>query len=296
MASSPLSEASETPARAPAEPERAAGEANAPAAGADAEGPARAREARGVEGLLRALGPRLRRGVEHDAAATPPELRRPTGLEALDRLLGGGFPAGRLCELAGPASCGRTSLALALLARTTAAGGLAAVIDAADAFDPPSARAAGAALERVLWVRAPGEREALRAAEHVLGAGGFALAVVDLAALPRRRERTERRRPRTSRKGERPEREAAIPPAAWPRLRRAAAASEAAVVLLAEERRAGSFSDLALALESPEARFDEAGGAPPLLEALEARVRVVRSRLGPPEGAARVRWRSADVA
>src|SRR5262247_1728780 len=103
----------------------------------------------GVARLLRDLGPRLRCG------GAPVEARGclPTGLPEIDRLLGGGFPRGRLCEIAGPLSAGRTSLALSLLARSTSAEEVCALVDAADGFDPPSAEAAGVSLERVLWAR-----------------------------------------------------------------------------------------------------------------------------------------------
>jgi recombination protein RecA len=119
----------------------------------------------------------------------------PTGIPDLDRLLEGGFPHGRLSEIAGPLSSGRTSLALCLLARATRAGEMVAVVDAADAFDPASAQAAGARLDRVLWARAPGWREALRSAERLLEAHGFALVLLDLpseGSCERRRQRERR--------------------------------------------------------------------------------------------------------
>ena len=123
-----------------------------------------ARSPEAVAKLLRDLGPQLHRG---GLPAAPPHPHLATGIPAIDRLLGGGFPGGRLSEIAGPLSSGRTSLALALLARTTRAGAIAAVVDAADAFDPASAEVAGANLERVLWVRAPRLREALGRADKV---------------------------------------------------------------------------------------------------------------------------------
>ncbi len=119
------------------------------------------------------------------AASRAPERpgSRGVGLAAIEQLLRGGFPRGRVSEIAGPASCGRTSLAHALLARTTRAGELACVIDLAGSFDPPSAAEGGVELSRVLWVRPPGLREALRCAEHVLRTEGFALVLLDLACL-----------------------------------------------------------------------------------------------------------------
>ena len=91
--------------------------------------------------LPAALAERVRAGAAPgDADALP---RLATGIDALDALLGGGFPRGRVSEITGPLSSGRTSLALALLAAATRAGEIAAVVDAADAFDPDVRRRRG---------------------------------------------------------------------------------------------------------------------------------------------------------
>ncbi len=178
--------------------------------------------------LLRELGPQLRRGgLPGEALA-----RCPTGMAELDRLLGGGFPRGRLSEIAGPGSCGRTSLALALLAEATRAGEIVAVADGADAFDPSSAQAAGVVLERVLWMRARQPREALRGAERLLEARGFGVVLLDLGAPGPR-----------------------IATASWLRLAQAAAATSTALVVLSLARAAGAAAELALELAPPRACF-----------------------------------------
>jgi len=223
--------------------------------------------------LLNDLGGSLRRGDGLDEGAAP--ARWPTGLSEIDRLLGGGFPRGRLSEIAGPASGGRTSLGLALLAQTTAAGEVVAVVDVADAFDPGSAQAAGVDLERVLWVRAPGLREALRSTEHLLTARGFSLVLLDLACAGPRSGRA-----RAAGGVERA-------PAVWPRLRKASAAAGAALVVLGRERAVGACADLALETGPGRPRFT---GPPALLEGLESEVRVVRNRLGPHVTCVPVRW------
>ena len=79
-----------------------------------------------VEGLLRDLGPQLHRGLARAESPT----RLATGISEIDRLLEGGFPRGRLSEISGAASSGRTSLALALLARSTSAREVVAVMSA----------------------------------------------------------------------------------------------------------------------------------------------------------------------
>jgi RecA/RadA recombinase len=193
-----------------------------------------------------------------------------TGIPDIDRLLGGGFPRGRLSELAGPVSAGRTSLALALLARVTRAGEVTAVVDAADAFDPVSAEATGVLLDRVLWVRAPGLREALRSAQHLLEARGFALVLLNLAVPGAR-----------------------VPPAVCPRLARAAAATGTALLMLSLGRLAGTAAELALELKATQARFR---GTPPLLEELEIEAALVRHRSAPTGRAASVHLRADSAA
>lgn len=76
-----------------------------------------------------------------------------SGVAALDAVLGGGFPRGALVELYGPASSGRTSLALSLLARATERQESCAFVDVSDSLDPISLAAAGVDLSRLLWVR-----------------------------------------------------------------------------------------------------------------------------------------------
>ena len=211
---------------------------------------------RRLERVLADLGGSIRRG---EAPADPPP-PLPSGLPEIDRLLGGGLPRGRISEVFGPASSGRTSLALAWLTHATRRGEVVSVVDAADSFDPASAESAGAVLSRVLWVRSPGVRESLRACERILLAQGFALVWLDLGVAE------------------------PVVPSAWPRLARAAAGSRAALLVLASQRCTGSQSDLALELEPARTRFT---GTPALLEGMQSRARLVRNRRGP-EGTATV--------
>jgi hypothetical protein len=245
--------------------------------------PGGAVEARALEALLRDLGPRLRRG---ETPGDPP-VRCSTGIPEVDQILGGGFLRGRLGEIAGPASSGRTSLALALLATATRAGECAAVVDACDAFDPPSAEAAGVDLSHLLWVRAPKLEAALRSVERLLEARGFALVILDLAspAWPKsRRMRTAGdprpqadELPRSTQQGSHAPIDL-LPRSVLPRLTRAAASTATALVLLGTRRLAGTFSVLAVELDPLQPRFS---GTPALLEGLEGRVLLVRNRSGP---------------
>ena len=79
-----------------------------------------------------------------------------TGVVAVDALLGGGLPLGSLCELTGPVSSGRTSLALSLLAKVSVLGPCA-YVDVGDSLHPHSAAAAGVQLRNLLWVRFAGD-------------------------------------------------------------------------------------------------------------------------------------------
>ena len=76
----------------------------------------------------------------------------PFGISSLDALTGG-VPRGALTEMVGPASSGRTSVMMALMAEVTRRQEVCALVDVTDSFDPASAEAAGVDLRRVLWVR-----------------------------------------------------------------------------------------------------------------------------------------------
>lgn len=102
-----------------------------------------------------------------------------TGVTEVDAVLGGGFPRGRLAEVTGPPSSGRTALLLATAAAATRRGEVVAWIDPHCALDVRTAAAAGVVLPHLLWVRPRAATAAWTAADIVLGTGGFALVVVD---------------------------------------------------------------------------------------------------------------------
>src|SRR5258706_1663090 len=76
------------------------------------------------------------------------------GMAAVDEVLGGGLPRGRMTEIVGRRSSGRTALGMAALAAATRRGEAAALIDVDGMLDARSAEAAGIDLGRLLWVRA----------------------------------------------------------------------------------------------------------------------------------------------
>ena len=167
----------------------------------------------------------------------------PTGVTALDRQLGGGFPRGHLSELVGSQSSGRTSLLLQMLAAATRRDEIVALVDALDMFDVESAAAAGVDLDRLLWIRGhlvthPGFcrdtnqralEQAVRALTLVLQAGNFGLAVLDVADAP---AAALRRLPFTT----------------WLRLQRMIEGSQTMCVLVGREPMARSSAGLTLKL------------------------------------------------
>lgn len=80
-----------------------------------------------------------------------------TGVRSLDALIGG-VPRGALTEVCGPASSGRTTVLLSLMAAMTRAGEVCALVDATDSFSPHAAADAGVDLRQLLWVRCNGKQ------------------------------------------------------------------------------------------------------------------------------------------
>lgn len=107
----------------------------------------------------------------------------PTGSLALDIALGiGGFPRGRIIEVYGPESSGKTTVALHAVASAQKAGGNAAFIDAEHALDPEYARALGVDIDN-LWVSQPDTGEqALEIADMLIRSGGIDIIVIDSVA------------------------------------------------------------------------------------------------------------------
>lgn len=189
-----------------------------------------------------------------------------TGISALDEL-SGGIPRGALTEICGPASSGRTSVLLALMARMTRANEVCALVDASDSFDPHSAEAAGVDLKRVLWVRcseqvagrrrqAPGKpvvgeflaeayarkrsqmsrvEQALKATDLILQGGGFGLVVADLAGIA-------------------PEAARRVPLTSWFRFRRTVENTATVLVVLEQQPYAKTCASLVVQLAAVSAQ------------------------------------------
>ncbi|MCA1715962.1 MAG: recombinase RecA [Actinobacteria bacterium] len=113
-----------------------------------------------------------------------------TGALALDLALGvGGVPRGRVIEIYGPESSGKTTLALHIIAEAQKAGGLAAFIDAEHALDPTYAEAIGVDLENLYFSQPDNGEQALEIADTLVRSGALDLVVIDsVAALVPRAE------------------------------------------------------------------------------------------------------------
>jgi len=114
----------------------------------------------------------------------------PTGALALDLALGvGGVPRGRIVEIFGPESSGKTTLALHIIAEAQRAGGLAAFVDAEHALDPTYAQAIGVDLENLYFSQPDNGEQALEIADTLVRSGALDVVVIDsVAALVPRAE------------------------------------------------------------------------------------------------------------
>ena len=113
-----------------------------------------------------------------------------TGALALDLALGvGGLPRGRIIEIFGPESSGKTTLALHVIAEAQKSGGLAAFVDAEHAIDPDYAQAIGVDLENLYFSQPDNGEQALEIADTLIRSGALDVVVIDsVAALVPRAE------------------------------------------------------------------------------------------------------------
>jgi len=106
-----------------------------------------------------------------------------SGSLSIDWALGvGGFPRGRVCEIYGPESSGKTTLTLHLIAEAQKAGGAAAFIDAEHALDPAYARALGVDVDNLIVSQPDHGEQALEIASSLVATGVIDLVVIDSVA------------------------------------------------------------------------------------------------------------------
>lgn len=107
----------------------------------------------------------------------------PTGSISLDNALGvGGFPKGRIIEVFGPESSGKTTLAIHAIAESQKMGGIAAFIDAEHAFDPVYASKLGVDIKNLLVSQPDNGEQALEIADNLIRSGALDIIVIDSVA------------------------------------------------------------------------------------------------------------------
>ncbi len=106
----------------------------------------------------------------------------PSGALSLDLALGGGYPKGRIIEIYGPESSGKTTLTLHAIAEVQKAGGTAAFIDAEHALDPAYAKKLGVDTDNLLVSQPDNGEQALEIAETLVRSNAVDLVVVDSVA------------------------------------------------------------------------------------------------------------------
>ena len=107
----------------------------------------------------------------------------PTGSIALDHALGiGGYPRGRVIEIYGPESSGKTTLAIHAVAEAQKAGGIAAIIDAEHAFDRTYAKKLGVNVDTLLISQPDNGEQALEIADSLIRSGAVDIVVIDSVA------------------------------------------------------------------------------------------------------------------
>jgi len=106
-----------------------------------------------------------------------------SGSIALDVALGvGGYPKGRVIEIYGPESSGKTTLAIHAIAEAQKAGGIAAIIDAEHAFDPYYAKKLGVNIDELLISQPDNGEQALEIADNLIRSGAIDIIVIDSVA------------------------------------------------------------------------------------------------------------------
>lgn len=107
----------------------------------------------------------------------------PTGSITLDQALGiGGYPKGRVIEIFGPESSGKTTLAIHAIAEAQKAGGIAAFIDAEHAFDSTYAQKLGVDIDELLISQPDNGEQALEIADHLIRSSAIDIVVIDSVA------------------------------------------------------------------------------------------------------------------
>ena len=175
------------------------------------------------------------------AALSDIELPRiPTGIQPLDQILTGGVPRGRITEICGSVSSGKTSLLFAILAQVTSNEELAAYVDTFNAFDPGFASRNRIQLENLLWVRCGGPQcrtKALQAVDLLSRSQGFSVVVLHLDPVPAQKL-------------------GSISTSCWYRLRRIIERTQVSLIVLSPKNTTGSAASISLTCQRCSSHWD----------------------------------------
>ena len=200
----------------------------------------------------------------------PPDSRFPP----LATPAGVAFPRGRITEIYGAASSGRTSLLYSALAQATAEHESCALVDADDAFDPASAAAAGVELHRLLWIRCSGNAgHAMRVADLLLQGNGFGVVALDFASTD----------PRAANR---------IPPSYWYRFRLAVEQSRTALLVMSPMPNVRQCASLAVEARRVESHWSGTPGCSQLLDGISLAFDTRKPVTAPAAAAARLEARA----
>ncbi|MFN0277508.1 MAG: hypothetical protein ACKVRN_02785 [Pyrinomonadaceae bacterium] len=161
--------------------------------------------------------------------------------EILLEPVGLAFTRGSVTEITGGASSGKTSLALTLLSKLTAAGEICAVVDSCGGFDPCSANMAGVKIDNLLWIKCGSDVEkAFMSADYLVQAKGFGAIWLNLNGLPQRQLRM-------------------VPKTYWYRYRTRIKDTPTLLLVTAEEHLTGSASQQSFLFSRESVRWSGAG-------------------------------------
>jgi hypothetical protein len=181
---------------------------------------------------------------------------RQTGVPSFDGMTGG-LVRGGICELSGPDGSGKRGLALRMAACSTDRGGLCAVVDGTDGFDPISAQGSGLSLSKTVWVRCGGDlTKSIMSTEYLVQSRLFDLIWLDLGGFGEREL-------------------AMLPSSYWYRFKVGLQGSPTSLVVTAGEPRVRSAAQQTFRLERRHSSWDGEGNFK-ILERIESVVECVR--------------------
>lgn len=158
---------------------------------ADDEEKSKKREKKNLKQTLAQLDKDYGKGVVMTGKSSIVDVNAiPSGIPAIDAALGiGGYPEGRIMEIYGPESCGKTTVALLAIAQVQKRGEVAAFIDAEHALDPTWARKLGVDMEKLLLSQPDSGEQAINICNALALSGEVSLIVIDsVAALVPQKE------------------------------------------------------------------------------------------------------------